>query len=53
MGGAGAIQFATNGSVEINCPDGLDLRPGWIQCRIGPRMPNWGKGASMSIEMAM
>lgn len=29
-------------------PDSLTFTPDWIQCRIGPRMLNDGKGASMS-----
>ena len=38
-------------SEDVSSPVCEALRPGWIQCRIGPRTPKEGNGASMSRQI--
>ena len=40
-------------SEDVNSPVCEDLRPGWFQCRIGPRTPKEGNGASMSTPITI
>ena len=40
-------------SEDVSSPVCEGLRPGWTQCRIGPRTPKEGNGASMSTPITM